>query len=121
MSQNAPRDITPYNGMFKGVGNRIKLIIRLMSDPRVNMLLKAIPLTSLIYLFFPDIMPGPIDDAAIVWFSTFLFVELCPPEVVQEHTEAINRADQGQSQMAQQEDEIEIDGEVVEGEFREDK
>jgi len=36
-------------------------------------------------------IPGiaALDDAAIVWFGTNLFVELCPPDVVQEHKAAL--------------------------------
>jgi hypothetical protein len=28
---------------------------------------------------------GVLDDAAILWIGSTLFVELCPPEVVSEH------------------------------------
>lgn len=92
MSDKKSRTIAPYSGgVFQGLANRIKLILRLMGDSRVSPLLKLIPVASLVYLLFPDIAPGPIDDAAIIWLSTYLFVELCPPEVVQEHIEAIEK------------------------------
>jgi uncharacterized membrane protein YkvA (DUF1232 family) len=72
---------------------RLKLILRLMSDRRVNFLLKLLPLASLAYLIWPiDLAPGlalpiigALDDAAIVGLGAYLFVELCPPGVVQEH------------------------------------
>jgi uncharacterized membrane protein YkvA (DUF1232 family) len=66
---------------------RIKLIWRLMSDRRVSVVLKLLPLSTLIYLVVPtDLFPiNPIDDAMIIWLGTYLFVELCPPDVVQEH------------------------------------
>jgi hypothetical protein len=76
---------------LSSITNRIKLIYRLVMDPRVNMFLKVLPFTSLAYFIFPDLMPGPVDDAVIVWLSTYLFVELCPPEVVDEHLREINR------------------------------
>lgn len=92
MSKENRRKITPYSGgVFQGLTNRIKLILRLMADPRVSPFLKVIPVASLVYLLFPDLAPGPIDDAMIIWLSTSLFVELCPQEVVQEHMEAIER------------------------------
>jgi len=90
MSEKKPRTIAPYSGgVFQGLANRIKLILRLMGDSRVSPLLKVIPVASLVYLVFPDLAPGPIDDALIIWLSTYLFVELCPPDVVQEHMHAI--------------------------------
>lgn len=119
MTQNSPGPIRPYNpGLFEGISNRIKLILRLMADGRVNPLLKLIPLASGIYLVFPDLMPGPIDDALLIWLSTYLFVELCPPEIVSEHEEEIDRTmteKAGKNQPGQtpySEEDI-IEGEIV--------
>ena len=55
----------------------------------MNPVLKMLPIGSLAYLVIPDIAIGPIDDAAVIWLATYLFVELCPPAVVQEHLEAL--------------------------------
>lgn len=95
MPDNQPSEITnPKGGVFKDLTLRIKLVLRLMSDPRVNILLKAIPVVSLLYLIgFPDLAPGPIDDAGVIWLGMYLFVELCPPDVVEEHMGALKRAD----------------------------
>src|SRR4030067_1877487 len=92
MSEKSNRDIIPSQGgsFFHGLTLRIKLIMRLIGDGRVNPLLKILPVGSLVYFLVPDIAPGPIDDAAIIWLATYLFVELCPPEVVQEHLEALD-------------------------------
>jgi len=76
-------------GFFTELTLRIKLILKLLGDKRVNILLKILPIGSLVYLVMPDIAPGPIDDAALIWLATYLFVELCPPDVVQEHLEAL--------------------------------
>ena len=82
--------VLPQNrGFFNDLTLRIKLILRLLGDGRVNPLLKVLPIGSLVYLLFPDLAPGPIDDAAVIWLATTLFVELCPPGVVQEHLEAM--------------------------------
>ena len=67
--------------------------MRLMIDSRVSGLLKLLPLGSLIYLISPiDFVPGGLmnvigaaDDVAVVWFGFTLFVELCPPHIVEEH------------------------------------
>jgi hypothetical protein len=89
--KNNRKIMLPQNGgFFQDLTLRLKLILRLLGDGRVNPLLKILPIGSLVYLVIPDIAPGPIDDAAVIWLATYLFVELCPPAVVQEHLEAIN-------------------------------
>jgi hypothetical protein len=129
MSDKKPRTIAPYSGgVFQGLANRIKLILRLMGDGRVSPLLKVIPIASVVYLVFPDLAPGPIDDAAIIWLSTYLFVELCPPNVVQEHLDAIAKIIHATSQtldgVEPKEDIAEediLEGEIVKDEPREEK
>jgi hypothetical protein len=91
MSSKTPRSIIPGTGLFNDLAQRGKLIWRLMGDSRVNPLLKLLPVGSLAYLVFPDFLPGPIDDAMILWLGTYLFVELCPPDVVQEHLEQLRK------------------------------
>jgi hypothetical protein len=92
MPEKSSRNLIPSQGgsFFHGLSLRIKLIMRLIGDGRVNPLLKVLPLGSLVYFLVPDIAPGPIDDAAIIWLATYLFVEMCPPDVVKEHLEALN-------------------------------
>ena len=76
-------------GFFHNLGIQFRLILRLLGDSRINPLLKLLPIGSLIYLVFPDILPGPIDDAAILGIGVYLFLELCPPELVEEHRQAL--------------------------------
>jgi hypothetical protein len=84
-------------GFLNDLLNRLKLVLRLMGDPRVNLLIKGLPVFGLIYLISPlDLAIGPIDDAVVIWLSLTLFVELCPPEVVQEHMAALNKVIPGQ-------------------------
>jgi len=78
------------DGFFEGVANNLKLVYRLMRDARVGISLKTIPLLSLVYWISPFDIPFPIDDALVIWGLTYLFIELCPPDVVAEHREAIN-------------------------------
>ena len=85
-------------GVLQGFIKQAKLVGRLIGDRRVNGLLKLIPIASIIYLVSPiDLIPGAVvplmgalDDAAVVWIGTTLFIELCPPDVVQEHRQALN-------------------------------
>lgn len=86
------RRITPTDrGFFRDIAIQIKLILRLLADPRVHPLIKLLPIGSLIYLIFPDFFPlNPIDDAVIIGLGTYMFVELCPQDVVQEHRDALS-------------------------------
>jgi hypothetical protein len=76
-------------GVIDGFTTYIKLVLRLLADRRVSLLLKLLPIGSLLYMFIPDLAPGPIDDAILIWLGTTLFVELCPENVVEEHRQAI--------------------------------
>ena len=60
-----------------------------MGDNRVSPLLKLLPIGSALYFIIPDLAIGPMDDVAVVWLGTYLFVELCPPEIVEEHMAAL--------------------------------
>jgi uncharacterized membrane protein YkvA (DUF1232 family) len=83
--------VPAQGGVMRDMVMRLKLIVRLMADRRVNPFLKLLPITSLVYLFFPfdlvSIIPGvsALDDLAIVSLGAYLFVEFCPPDVVQDH------------------------------------
>ena len=71
---------------FGSFGMQIRLIIRLMGDPRISLWLKILPVFSLLYLISPlDIAIPLVDDAFVLWLANTLFLELAPDEVVQEH------------------------------------
>ena len=90
--------IPPLGGVVRDFILRVKLILRLVSDKRVNPWLKLIPVAGLVYLISPiDLIPdiafpiiGELDDAAVLWITNYFFVELCPPEIVSEHLKALN-------------------------------
>jgi uncharacterized membrane protein YkvA (DUF1232 family) len=92
------RSVVPQKGgVLQEFLKQAKLVGRLIGDRRVNGLLKLIPIASIAYLISPvDLVPGlavpllgALDDAAVVWLGTTLFIELCPSDVVQEHREAL--------------------------------
>jgi hypothetical protein len=90
MADKNQRKIIPAAGGFIGdIALRVKLIARLMGDARVSPLAKLLPIGTLIYLIVPDLIPTPIDDAMLMWLGGYLFVELCPPYVVDEHLLAL--------------------------------
>jgi len=119
MPKNKERDIVEMKGgVFNELSNYFKLILRLMGDRRVPIYLKLIPIGSLVYFLFPDLFIGPIDDAVVIWMTTYLFIELCPPEVVQEHRDALNRLDAGQgSQSKTTRDPLKGEDDIIDAEF----
>ena len=98
MDSDNGKEIVPRSGggVFNELSIRIKLIIRLLLDNRVNPLLKLLPIGSLVYLIFPDILFGPVDDAILIWLGSYLFLELCPNEIVQEHMDALTQVIDGE-------------------------
>ena len=89
--------ISSKGGVLRDLVLRFKLIVRLMGDKRVNPFLKLLPIASLAYLIWPiDLIPGialpvvgALDDVALVSLGAYLFIEFCPPEVVQEHMQKL--------------------------------
>jgi len=88
----------PQGGMMKNFVRQLKLIGRLMGDKRVSAFVKILPLASLAYLISPiDFAPGVVfpvigalDDAAILWIGSTLFVQLCPNNIVKEHLDELD-------------------------------
>ncbi len=98
------RTLIPSEGsMFADVALRLKLVGRLMLDSRVSPLLKLLPIGSLVYLLAPDLLPGPIDDAAIIWGGLYFFIELAPAHVVEEHVKELTSTVQGDWEVVDEE------------------
>jgi uncharacterized membrane protein YkvA (DUF1232 family) len=82
-------------GMTRDFVDRLKLILKLLGDRRVSPWVKLVPIGALAYLISPiDLIMGipgidALDDAAVLWIGSNLFVELCPPDVVQEHLQEL--------------------------------
>lgn len=64
----------------------LQLIISLMKDQRVHPLIKVLPFLSLIYLLYPDFIPGPLDDAVVIALFLKIFLALVPDEYIDEHS-----------------------------------
>jgi len=100
MTEKKPSDLMapPSGGFLRDFAIRLKLIARLMGDHRVNVLVKLLPVATLAYLIWPvdvvSMIPGlsALDDIAIVSLGNYLFVELCPPNVVNEHLKELSGA-----------------------------
>jgi uncharacterized membrane protein YkvA (DUF1232 family) len=114
--------ITPSDsGFFHDIADQGRLILRLIADPRVSFLVKLLPIGSLIYLLTPvDLFPlNPIDDAIIIGLGTYMFIELCPQEVVKEHRDALNQVMPGTWKEPEESEEVIDESDILEGEFRE--
>jgi uncharacterized membrane protein YkvA (DUF1232 family) len=106
------------SGFFQDLVLRLKLILRLMGDRRVNPFVKLLPIAAVIYVVSPiDLIPdvvlpiiGLMDDAVVIWLGTTLFMALCPDEVVQEHSNALHNVVAGSWRDVQKQDES---GEVI--------
>lgn len=87
--------VSSGGGMLRDLILRFKLIVRLMGDKRVNPFVKLLPIASLAYLVFPfdliSMVPGvsALDDVALISLGAYLFIEFCPPDVVQEHMQQL--------------------------------
>ncbi len=97
MSDRKTRKITvpPQGGMVRNFVNRLKLILKLMGDRRVSPWVKLIPIGAIAYWISPvDLIMGipgidALDDAAVLWIGSTLFVELCPQDVVREYMQEL--------------------------------
>jgi uncharacterized membrane protein YkvA (DUF1232 family) len=74
----------------------LRLAWRLMREPRVPAVVKAIPALAALYVvspldFVPDVLPvlGQIDDLGILILSLKAFLRLCPKAQAAFHTDAI--------------------------------
>lgn len=113
MADKNSRTLKTTGGVFEQISLRARLILRLMMDRRVNFWLKLLPVGSLIYLVNPIDIPGPIDDLAVVSIGLYLFVDLCPPAIVQEHMQNMRRVINSAAY------DPPADSEVVDAEFHE--
>lgn len=84
-----PKSILSGN-VLREMGDYFRLVIRLMGDARVSPWLKLLPVGALVYLLNPFDIPTPIDDIGVIGMGLYLFVEMCPADVVEEHRMALN-------------------------------
>ncbi|HEY3310835.1 MAG TPA: YkvA family protein [Anaerolineales bacterium] len=91
-SQNMVRS---RGGAWQEIALRVKLVFRLIADRRVSPWAKIVPIAGLIYWISPiDLISGipglsAVDDVAVLWFVQYMFIELCPPDVVREITKQL--------------------------------
>ena len=76
--------------------SELRLAWRLMREPRVALVAKAVPALAALYVvspldFIPDVLPviGQVDDLGILILSVKLFLRLVPPAIKAFHAGAI--------------------------------
>ncbi len=96
MSIEKPPTLPEAANILTEIVHSIRLTWRLFKDDRVPAWPKAIPIAGAAYVIFPlDLLMDPIlglgqlDDIAIAIMAVKIFIEVCPPEIVQEHREEI--------------------------------
>lgn len=89
---------TRQGGMVRYLPQFARVFYRLMTDSRVSMLAKAVPLLGLALMLTPpalelDVVPfiGELDWILIGYLCLRLFVWLCPADVVREHVAQVGR------------------------------
>jgi uncharacterized membrane protein YkvA (DUF1232 family) len=83
-------------GLLRTLVGQARLALRLIREPGVPLLTKAVPLLALAYVispvdFVPDVFPivGQLDDLGIIAIALELFVRFSPPGATAFHRDAI--------------------------------
>ncbi len=81
---------------LKDFFRQFQLAWRLMKDPRIPWGYKLIPFATAAYVISPvDLIPGAVlglgqlDDVAVLLIGLKFFIDLCPPDIVEEHRLAL--------------------------------
>ena len=104
-------------GLLRGLLAQARLALRLVREPAVPTLTKAVLVVAALYLiwpidFLPDIFPvlGQLDDLGVVIAALELFLHLCPEAPASFHRAAFGAGRKYQPMPAQ--------GVVIDAEFR---
>ena len=92
-------DVGTLLGWLKDFFGHFRLAWELLWDDRVPFITKIIPILTLLYVISPvDLIPGMVvpglgqlDDLAVFLIGLRLFVDVCPPALVTEHQEDMQR------------------------------
>lgn len=92
-------DVGTLLGWLKDFFGHFRLAWELLWDDRIPFVTKIIPILTLLYVISPvDLVPGMVvpglgqlDDLAVFLIGLRLFVDVCPPALVTEHQEEMQR------------------------------
>lgn len=82
--------------LFRTLLSKMRLAVRLLREPRVPPLTKALPLLAGLYVIspldlVPDVLPflGQLDDLGLILITLEVFLRLCPAGALAFHSAAI--------------------------------
>ena len=94
---NERKPVVTSPGALAQMLRTLRLVWRLLKDPRVPLFPKLIPLGVIAYIVSPiDLIPdfvlglGQLDDLGITLLGIALFIEMCPHAIVDEHRAALD-------------------------------
>jgi uncharacterized membrane protein YkvA (DUF1232 family) len=97
--------------------SHVRLTLRLLREPRVPRLVKAVPILAVLYVVspvdvIPDVIPilGQLDDLGVIVLALETFLKWCPSQAVEFHRSAMT---QGRKYGP-----MPPGGEVIDAEFR---
>ena len=103
--------------LLRALVSHVRLTVRLLREPGVPRLSKALPILAALYVispldFVPDFLPvlGQLDDLGVILIALEAFLKLCPARAVDFHRAAIAH-DRKYCPMPSS-------GEVIDAEFR---
>lgn len=106
-------------GLLGSLLAQVRLALRLVREPSVPGLTRAVPLLAVLYLlspvdFIPDVLLGlgQLDDLGVLMLALELFLRLCPPRAKAFHETAIARGQRYSPMPAA--------GDVIDAEWRRD-
>jgi uncharacterized membrane protein YkvA (DUF1232 family) len=86
--------------LLRGLAADLRVALRLLREPRVSGLVKALPLLGLLYILspvdvVPDVFPfaGQLDDVTVAFLALKAFLKLCPRTVAAHHRDAERRGE----------------------------
>ena len=106
--------------LLRTLVSHVRLTVRLLREPGVPLLIKALPVLAALYVispldFVPDFLPvlGQLDDLGVILIALEAFLKLCPAGAVDFHRAAMA---QGRKYYP-----MPLAGEVIDVEFRREK
>ena len=87
-----------FPGLVRTLMSHVRLTLRLLREPRVPALVKAVPILAYLYIvspvdFVPDVLPivGQLDDLGILMLALEAFLRWCPQPAVDFHRAALDQ------------------------------
>jgi uncharacterized membrane protein YkvA (DUF1232 family) len=85
-----------WPSLLRTLLSHVRLTMRLLREPRVPWLVKAVPILAGLYVvspvdFVPDVFPilGQLDDLGVMLLALEAFLKWCPPQAVGFHRAAL--------------------------------